>query len=86
VTDHGNGIPEEDLQLVVDPFASLGQPHLQSTGGIGLGLPLVARVARLHGGRLEVSSVDGGGTIAKIVLPSLVPPAALNGLTFSDAA
>jgi two-component system osmolarity sensor histidine kinase EnvZ len=37
--------------------------------GAGLGLAIVDRIARLHGGTFDLSPRDGGGTIARISLP-----------------
>src|SRR5207249_6043969 len=53
VSDNGPGIPDEEKRKVTERFyrgdASRGTP------GVGLGLSLVAAVARLHGGSLELS-------------------------------
>jgi two-component system osmolarity sensor histidine kinase EnvZ len=37
--------------------------------GAGLGLAIVDRVARLHGGRFDLLARDGGGTLARVALP-----------------
>jgi two-component system sensor histidine kinase PilS (NtrC family) len=56
VTDTGTGIPESERPHVFEPFYST------KPGGSGLGLPLVHRVARDHGGSTELRSVPGAGT------------------------
>ncbi|HET7134828.1 MAG TPA: ATP-binding protein, partial [Casimicrobiaceae bacterium] len=42
--------------------------------GAGLGLAIVDRIARLHGGTLDLLPRDGGGTIARVRLPRTAPP------------
>jgi signal transduction histidine kinase len=57
VSDNGPGIAAEDRARAVQPFARFG-PDKQEGGG--LGLSLVAAIARLHRGRLELESNDPG--------------------------
>lgn len=67
VADRGPGIPEFAKDKVFDRFYSLPRPH----GGLkssGLGLPFVREVARLHGGTVELTAREGGGTIARMRL------------------
>ena len=65
VSDHGPGIPDGEKEKVTERFyrgdASRGTP------GIGLGLSLVAAVARLHGGRLELTD-NAPGLRAALIL------------------
>jgi len=63
VADDGRGISEEDLTKVFNPFFT------NRRGGTGLGLPAVKRIARLHGGRVDVDSSVGQGSIFTIHLP-----------------
>lgn len=63
VSDDGCGISEEDLNRVFNPFFTT------RPGGTGLGLPAVRRIARAHGGRVEVSSSPGKGSTFTICLP-----------------
>ena len=63
VEDNGRGIPEEDLSRIFSPFYST------NPNGSGLGLPAVRRVARAHGGRVEVTSALGRGAVFTIRLP-----------------
>jgi PAS domain S-box-containing protein len=67
VTDDGRGISEEDLKKIFNPFFTM------TTGGTGLGLPAVRRIARLHGGRVEVNSVPGQGSTFTLHLPLHFP-------------
>lgn len=58
VTDHGPGIPENELQHVLERFVRLEASR--NTPGSGLGLSLVAAVARLHGGTVELGDAKPG--------------------------
>lgn len=68
VSDDGRGISEEDLARIFKPFFTT------KSGGTGLGLPAVRRVAGAHGGRLEVSSSPGKGSTFSIHLPLVEEP------------
>ena len=63
VSDNGRGIREEDLARIFNPFFTT------RSGGTGLGLPAVRRIARAHGGSVDVSSVPGAGSTFTIHLP-----------------
>jgi two-component system sensor histidine kinase FlrB len=63
VRDNGAGIPPEICQRVFEPFFTT-RGH-----GTGLGLAIALGVARAHGGRIDVSSVLGEGSLFVIVLP-----------------
>lgn len=66
VSDNGRGISEEDLTRIFNPFFTTRE------AGTGLGLPAVRRIARAHGGRVEVSSSPGRGSAFSIHLPLVV--------------
>jgi signal transduction histidine kinase len=57
VTDHGNGVPEQDRDRIFEPFFRKSV-QTSSDSGTGLGLALVRQIARLHAGdvRLEAES------------------------------
>ena len=67
VSDNGRGINQEDLARIFNPFFT------KTEGGTGLGLPAVRRIARLHGGRIEVKSVPGEGSTFTLHLPLTHP-------------
>ncbi|MCW5716953.1 MAG: HAMP domain-containing histidine kinase [Bauldia sp.] len=69
VADNGPGIPEEERGRVQERFVRLETSR--STPGTGLGLSLVAALAKLHRGRLELTDV-GPGLLATIRLPVAV--------------
>jgi two-component system osmolarity sensor histidine kinase EnvZ len=67
VLDRGPGIPEAEAERLKQPFTRL-DPARSGRGGAGLGLAIVERVARAHGGRLELVQRPGGGLIARLSL------------------
>jgi two-component system osmolarity sensor histidine kinase EnvZ len=67
VLDRGPGIPAGEAERLKRPFTRL-EPSRSGRGGSGLGLAIVERVARAHGGRLELLSRAGGGLIARVFL------------------
>ena len=69
VADNGIGIAEQDLPKLGNPFVQANNSYDRSYDGAGLGLSVVKGLARLHGGRLELASVLGEGTIVTISLP-----------------
>jgi len=54
VEDDGQGIPEDEREGVFKAFARLDDSRNRQTGGYGLGLAIVARIAALHGGSVRV--------------------------------
>jgi len=68
VADRGPGIPAGETERLKRPFTRLESARTNA-GGTGLGLAIVERVARLHGGKLELLARDGGGLIARLRLP-----------------
>jgi two-component system osmolarity sensor histidine kinase EnvZ len=76
VADRGSGIPREDVERLKQPFTRAGEARTRDDGaaGAGLGLAIVDRIARLHGGRLDLLPRAGGGTIARVILPAAAQP------------
>ena len=64
VRDQGPGIAEELREKIFQPFFT------RREGGVGLGLTLVQRVVREHGGRLSVESEVGKGSVFRVELPA----------------
>jgi signal transduction histidine kinase len=67
VADTGSGILPEHLPRIFEPFFTT-KPHPEGTG---LGLAIVDRIARQHGGRVEVDSEPGRGTVVLLRLRSV---------------
>lgn len=69
VSDRGVGIPADRVGDVLGDFTQADGSNTRSFGGLGLGLALVGRIARAHGGDIELTSAEGRGTTVTIVLP-----------------
>ncbi|HEY5309786.1 MAG TPA: ATP-binding protein, partial [Casimicrobiaceae bacterium] len=71
VADRGPGIPPDQVERLKQPFtrASAARAREDGAAGAGLGLAIVDRIARLHGGTFDLSLRDGGGTVARVALP-----------------
>jgi two-component system, sporulation sensor kinase E len=63
VADTGGGIPQEQINRIFEPF------YTTKKKGSGLGLMIVQRIVRAHGGRIELESQVGRGTTFRIWLP-----------------
>ena len=68
ITDNGPGIPAEETERLKRPFTRLENARTDASG-TGLGLAIVDRVARLHGGHLDLQPNPTGGLVARLVLP-----------------
>ena len=72
VTDHGIGIPANQIDEAFQPFAQLHAGFDRKYEGAGLGLPLVRRFMELHGGSVTIDSDVDTGTTATILFPKPV--------------
>jgi len=70
VSDRGPGIPEDEVEAVFHPFHRLQPAREKNTGGSGLGLAIARQLAVKHGWTIELLSRDGGGTVARLGLPT----------------
>ncbi len=64
VTDTGEGMPEEVLEKVFEPFYSSSK-----RGGTGLGMAIVKSTVEAHGGSIELESAPGEGTCVSLRIP-----------------
>jgi two-component system sensor histidine kinase BaeS len=70
VADTGHGIAADDLPSVFERFWRADPSRTRSSGGTGLGLSIVRKLVEAHGGRIDVASVVGEGTVFTIELPA----------------
>ncbi|HWQ12544.1 MAG TPA: ATP-binding protein [Roseiflexaceae bacterium] len=76
VWDTGIGIAPEDQARLFQPFVQLDASLARRYEGTGLGLALVAKLAKLHGGEVSLSSAPGAGSRFTLQLPWAAPPPA----------
>lgn len=69
ITDRGPGIAPDRIADLTQAFARGEESRNRETGGSGLGLAIARAIAEGEGGRLELANREGGGLIARIVLP-----------------
>lgn len=70
VEDNGLGISREDRKLIFEKFERGAKVLKQGVSGFGLGLNYVKRVAELHGGRADMMSRKGYGSVFMIMIPT----------------
>jgi signal transduction histidine kinase len=78
VSDTGGGIPRDRINRIFEPF------YTTKEKGTGLGLMIVQRIVRDHGGRIEVESHVDRGTLFRIWLPLHERPQKLLGTQSHD--
>lgn len=69
IEDSGPGIDRFEIPDAMRRFGTGTSSYVASRAGMGLGLPLSAELAKLHGGRLELSSQPGRGTTVSLYFP-----------------
>ena len=74
VEDSGIGIAEEEIPHVFEPFYRSPEARRRGSSGLGLGLSVAVRLARLFGGRLEVTSKPNRGSRFTLLLPLAEKP------------
>ena len=69
VKDNGEGIAEEHISQITEPFYRADSARQRNTGGFGLGLYLCRLIAQAHGGEMIIVSQEGQGTQITVNLP-----------------
>lgn len=69
VSDQGRGIDAEHLPRLFERFYRVDKARSRQMGGTGLGLAIVKHIAQAHGGRVDVQSTVGKGSVFRIHLP-----------------
>lgn len=70
IEDTGIGIAPEDLPYVFERFWRADRSRSSHSGGTGIGLAIVRRLVQLQGGKIEVSSTLGKGSVFRFCLPA----------------
>ncbi len=80
IRDMGVGMPEEVIPYIFDQFYRAPSVEVQNGSrlGLGLGLYISRKIVERHGGRIEVISSPGKGSVFSIILPIHVDPQAEN--------
>jgi signal transduction histidine kinase len=69
ISDNGGGMSLSDIETAMRPFGQVDAGFSKRHEGTGLGLPISAALARLHGGNLTIDSEKGRGTRVCVFLP-----------------
>lgn len=68
IIDGGPGIPEHQLQMVLQPFVRLEDSRSRASGGTGLGLTIAQNIAEKHRGTLRLRNIATGGLGLEVTL------------------
>lgn len=69
IKDNGPGIPEAERDRIFERFYRLDDSRARDTGGTGLGLAIAKEAVLMHGGSIEVTEAEKGGSVFRIKLP-----------------
>ena len=69
VADKGIGIPISEQNKIFDKFYRVNDPSIRRIRGNGIGLAITDYVARMHGGKINVESEPGNGSVFTLVIP-----------------
>jgi signal transduction histidine kinase len=69
IADTGPGIPPQEASKIFDEFYQMSRPGREKSRGVGLGLAISKKLVEMHGGKIAVDSVVGGGSNFSFTLP-----------------
>ena len=69
VRDYGQGIPQEALDKITQPFYMVDKSRARKAGGAGLGLALCQEIVKVHQGTMDIQSTLGQGTLISLAFP-----------------
>ena len=69
ILDQGDGVPEDKISGLFEPFVRLSEARDRDSGGYGLGLAIAKRAIEFHQGQITAVNKDGSGLLVEIVLP-----------------
>jgi two-component system sensor histidine kinase CpxA len=72
VRDHGQGVPNDELEKIFLPYYRTDKARERSKGGVGLGLAITKRIVENHGGAITAANDPAGGLIVTIILDSAI--------------
>ena len=70
VRDHGNGIPQEEIDKICQPFYMVDKSRSRKEGGAGLGLALCREIVAVHHGSMKIESKMNQGTSITLQFPA----------------
>ena len=70
IEDEGDGVPEDSLKRLFEPFYRVEISRNQQSGGYGVGMAIAEQAIRAQGGSIEASNRSEGGLRVDIILPS----------------
>jgi signal transduction histidine kinase len=74
ISDHGPGIPDDQIDKVFEPFYRLEISRNAASGGIGLGLSIARNIALAHDGTLRLANRPTSGLLVTLTLPRFKAP------------
>lgn len=69
LTDNGNGMPEDEIHKITEPFYMIDKSRARQEGGAGMGMALCQKIIRLHHAQWTITSSPGQGTSIEIRFP-----------------
>lgn len=69
VSDTGIGMPKEEIEHIFERFYRVDKARSRGTGGTGIGLSIVERIVQMHGGTIDVESMEGRGSTFTVRIP-----------------
>jgi two-component system sensor histidine kinase CpxA len=70
IRDHGKGVPENELQMIFEPFYRVAEARDRESGGVGLGLAIANRILHIHGGTIRAENAPPTGLKVIIEIPA----------------
>lgn len=67
ITDTGSGISRDDIENIFERFYRIDKSRSRETGGAGLGLAIIKKIADAHGWKIETESEKGKGSLFRII-------------------
>ncbi len=73
ISDTGNGISEDKIEEIFNPFTQVDMSSTREYSGVGLGLPVAKVIVEAHGGKITAHSKRGKGSTFLLILPCEKP-------------